>query len=34
MIVYEELLKEVSSEGKHTFVSTGMTTEEDIRKDC
>jgi len=32
MIVYEELLKEVASEGKHTFVSTGMTTEEDIRK--
>ena len=32
MIVYEELLKEVASEGKHTFISTGMTTEEDIRK--
>ena len=32
MIVYEELLKEVASEGKHTFVSTGMTTEEDIRR--
>jgi N-acetylneuraminate synthase len=24
MLVYEELLKEVASEGKHTFVSTGM----------
>ena len=32
MIVYEELLKEVASEGKHTFISTGMTTEEDIRR--
>ena len=32
MIVYEELFKEVASEGKHTFISTGMTTEEDISK--
>ncbi len=24
MIVYEELLREVASEGKHTFISTGM----------
>lgn len=30
MIVYEELLKEVASEGKHTFISTGMSTVEDI----
>ena len=32
MIVYEELCKEVASEGKHTFISTGMTTEDDITK--
>ena len=32
MIVYDDLLKEVASEGKHTFISTGMTTEEDIIK--
>jgi len=32
MIVYDELLKLVASEGKHTFISTGMTTEEDIDK--
>ena len=32
MIVYDELIKEVASEGKHTFISTGMTTEEDIIK--
>jgi len=32
MIVYEDLFKEVASEGKHTFISTGMTTEEDITK--
>lgn len=30
MIVYEELLREVASEGKHTFISTGMSTIEDI----
>ena len=30
MIVYEDLLKMVASEGKHTFISTGMTTEDDI----
>jgi len=30
MIVYDDLLKEVASEGKHTFISTGMSTEEDI----
>lgn len=32
MIVYEDLLREVALEGKHTFISTGMTTEEDITK--
>ena len=32
MIVYDDLLKLVASEGKHTFISTGMTTEEDITK--
>ena len=32
MIVYEDLLKEAASEGKPTFISTGMTTEEDITK--
>ena len=32
MIVHTELLKEVASEGKHTFISTGMTTYDDIQK--
>ena len=32
MIVYEDLLKEIASEGKHTFISTGMSTYEDIDK--
>jgi N-acetylneuraminate synthase len=32
MIVYEDLLKMVAREGKHTFISTGMTTYDDIRK--
>ena len=32
MIVYDELLKQVASEGKHTFISTGMTTEQDITR--
>ena len=32
MIVYEDLLKEVASEKKHTFISTGMTEIEQI--DC
>ena len=32
MIVYKDLLKKVASEGRHTFISTGMTTEEDITK--
>jgi N-acetylneuraminate synthase len=31
MIVHTELLKEVASEGKHTFISTGMTTYNDIQ---
>ncbi len=30
MIVYEDLLREVAAEGKHTFISTGMSTEQDI----
>ena len=30
MIVHLELLKEIASEGKHTFISTGMTTYDDI----
>tara|TARA_B110000967_G_C18863543_1_gene551403 strand:- start:1232 stop:2068 length:837 start_codon:yes stop_codon:yes gene_type:complete len=32
MIVYEDLLKIVAKEGKHTFISTGMTTYNDIQK--
>ena len=32
MIVYEDLFKAVASEGRHTFISTGMTMEEDITK--
>jgi N-acetylneuraminate synthase len=32
MIVHMELLKEIASEGKHTFISTGMTTYDDIDK--
>ena len=31
MIVYTELLQEIASEGKHTFISTGMTTYDDIQ---
>ena len=31
MIVHIELLKEIASEGKHTFISTGMSTYEDIQ---
>ena len=31
MIVSKELLEEVAKEGKHTFISTGMSTMEDIR---
>jgi len=32
MIVYEDLLKLVSSEGKHTFISTGLSALDDIDK--
>jgi len=32
MIVFDDLLKEVASEGRHTFISTGMTREEDISR--
>lgn len=32
MIVYEDLLRMVADEGRHTFISTGMSTEKDIRK--
>lgn len=32
MIVYEDLLRMVAKEGKHTFISTGMATLEDIQK--
>ena len=32
MIVYEDLLRKVASERKHTFISTGMTTYDDIQK--
>jgi N-acetylneuraminate synthase len=31
MIVHIDLLKEIASEGKHTFISTGMTTYDDIQ---
>jgi N-acetylneuraminate synthase len=32
MIVYEDLLKEVASEKRHTFISTGMSTAKDVDK--
>ena len=32
MIIYEDLLRLVAKEGKHTFISTGMCTYEDIQK--
>jgi N-acetylneuraminate synthase len=32
MIVYQELLQMIAEEGKHTFVSTGMSTYDDIQK--
>ena len=32
MIVYEDLLNKIAEEGKHTFISTGMSTFEDIQK--
>ena len=31
MIVHDELLKKIAEEGKHTFISTGMTTYDDIQ---
>jgi len=31
MIVYDDLLKMIAKEGKHTFISTGMTTYKDIQ---
>ena len=31
MIVHDDLLKMIASEGKHTFISTGMSTYEDIQ---
>jgi len=32
MVIYEDLLEVVASEGKHTFISTGMSTFHDIDK--
>lgn len=32
MIISEAFLKEVASEGKHTFISTGMTSESHVRR--
>ena len=32
MLIYEDLLKMVAKEGKHTFISTGMSTMDDIQK--
>ncbi len=32
MIVYKDLLEMIAKEGKHTFISTGMTTYDDIQK--
>jgi len=32
MIVHEDLLKKIAEEGRHTFISTGMSTYEDIDK--
>ena len=32
MIIYEDLLEMVAKEGKHTFISTGMTMFDDIQK--
>ena len=32
MIVYEDLLRIIAKEGRHTFISTGMTTYKDIDK--
>ena len=30
MIIYKNLLEKIASEGKHTFISTGMSTYRDI----
>ena len=32
MIIYEDLLRMIAQEGRHTFISTGMTTYDDIQK--
>ncbi len=32
MIVYQDLLRLIASEGRHTFISTGMSTEQDIER--
>ena len=32
MIVYKDLLEKIAEEGKHTFISTGMSTYEDINE--
>ena len=32
MIVYEDLLKVIANEGRHTFISTGMSTYDDIQR--
>ena len=32
MIIYDDLLMMVAKEGKHTYISTGMSTMEDIEK--
>ncbi len=32
MLVYEDLLRMIAEEGKHTFISTGMSTFKDIQK--
>jgi len=32
MIIYEDFFKEVAFEGRHFFISTGMTMEKDISK--
>ncbi len=32
MLVYEDLLRMIAAEGRHTFISTGMSTRADIKK--
>ena len=32
MLTYDDLLESVASEGKHTFISTGMSTMDEIEK--